>query len=119
MGKTLAGIVLLVLMAQAVDGLVRAFAVPVPAPVVSLLLMVLFLHWQGRVPDFLDLGTSFLFRIFPLLFIPPLVALHHQTDVIAAFWPALLLIVSLSTAIGLVASAWLFRIFKSGWRQRR
>jgi holin-like protein len=112
--KSLAGVFALLLFAAALDGLVTAFALPLPAPVVAMALLLLFLNWNGHVPDYLDLGIAFLFRLFPLFFIPPLVALVPLRDLIAAHWFVLLFTVTVSTALGLMVTALLYKALRRG-----
>ncbi|TNE60546.1 MAG: CidA/LrgA family protein [Alphaproteobacteria bacterium] len=100
-----------------VDWAVRHTGLPLPAPVVAMALLVLGLGLQKRVPRTLDAGAGLLFRIFPLLFIPPLVALVAVGDILLRQWLVLLFAVTASTFIGLAVTALLFRAFrKTGGR---
>lgn len=106
-----AGIGFFVLLVLALEGLVAGFALPVPSAVLAMALLTVFFVWNGGVPAFVATGAGFLFRIFPLLFIPPLVGIVKLRDVVVAEWLSLLLVVTLSTVMGLLAAAAAYRMF--------
>lgn len=105
-----AGVGFLLLLVLALEGLQGAFGTVIPPAVLAMALLTLFFVWYGRVPGFVAQGAGLLFRVFPLLFIPPLVAIIRFADVIAREWLILLLVVSLSTFAGLVVTAVVYRI---------
>lgn len=105
-----AGILFLTLLYLAVDGLVQAFSVPVPAAIVAMAVLALFLQWHKRVPDFIAAGSDALVRLFPLLFVPPLVAV---ADLGALLWGQAVVLfcaVVASTLVGLFITVILYRV---------
>jgi len=110
----LAGVVFLLLLVTALEGLVGALGVVIPPAVLAMALLTLFFLWHGGVPDFLARGATFLFRVFPLLFVPPLVSLIGFRDIIIREWLILLLVVSFSTVVGLMATAVIYRCASKG-----
>ncbi len=108
--QTAVGIGFMLLLVLALDGLVKGFALPLPATVLAMAALTVFFIWNKGVPGFLDAGARGLFRIFPLLFIPALVSTVEIRNFIAQQWVVLLLIVTFSTFAGLVASVLVYRM---------
>ncbi|MCJ9429716.1 CidA/LrgA family protein [Kordiimonas marina] len=94
---------------EVVDWGVRRYGLNLPAPVLAMALLTLGLAFQKRVPATLSAGAGLLFRLFPLFFIPPLVAIVAVMDVVVRSWAALLFAVSISTFVGLAVTALVFR----------
>ena len=105
----LAGGGFLLILVVGLEALLGRMAFIVPASVVAMAVLTLFFVWRGTVPGFIATGATMLFRIFPLLFIPPLVGVIRLKDLVFDNGLALLLIVTLSTFIGLVVTAVLYR----------
>jgi holin-like protein len=110
----LAGVGSLLLLVVALEGLVGALGVVIPPAVLAMALLTLFFVWHGGVPDFLARGATILFRVFPLLFVPPLVSVIGFRDIIIKEWLILLLVVSLSTVAGLITTAIIYRCASKG-----
>ena len=79
-----------------------------------MVVLVVFFLWHGQGPRFIAMGAGYLFRLFPLLFIPPLVGVVRLRNVIIAEWLALILVVTLSTLVGLLATAFTYRRMRRG-----
>ena len=106
-----AGIGFFILLVLALEFFLTGFGVPVPSAVLAMALLTAFFIWHGNVPAFLATGAGFLFRVFPLLFIPPLVGIVKLREVMVAEWLPLLLVVTVSTVLGLVTAALAYRTF--------
>lgn len=109
MTRTIAGIMFLIVLVQAMEGLATAFGVHVPGAIAAMALLFAFFLWQGRIPDFLEKGADGLVRIFPLLFIPALVMVSDHWAIIAHHPWLLLSAISVSTLGGLAATALIYR----------
>lgn len=105
----LAGTGFFLLLVLGLEGLLAGVGFIVPAAVVAMALLTLFFLMRGAVPGFIASGATMLFRIFPLLFIPPLVGVVRLMDTVFANGIALLLVVTLSTFLGLIVTAMIYR----------
>lgn len=84
---------------------VRALTLPVPGPVVGMLILLLGLTINGRVPSSLRKAGEGLLRYLTLLFVPAGVGLMVHFELIRAdFWTLVITLV-LSTAITLGVTA--------------
>lgn len=112
--RTLAGVVILMALLYGATFLVRSLSLPLPAPILGLLMLTGFLMlWRG-VPRVIADGSNALIRIFPLLFIPPIVALLEVKALVLSAPLVLLLAVSASTLVGLLVTALLYRALERG-----
>ncbi|MFC4347608.1 CidA/LrgA family protein [Kordiimonas lipolytica] len=109
MVRSLVGVAILVALLYGATLVVRALSLPLPAPILGLLALTAFLVLRRGVPPIIEAGSRALIRIFPLLFVPPIVALLAHKDLVLSAPLMLLLAVSVSTLIGLVVSAFLYR----------
>ncbi|WP_262689926.1 CidA/LrgA family protein [Kordiimonas aestuarii] len=114
----LAGVAFLTLVALALGGLVEGFVIPIPSSVLAMAVLTLFFIWNKGVPRFIDTGAGYLFRIFPLLFIPPLVAIVDLMELLKQQWLLLLLIVTLSTFLSIVVAALTYQALQRHMRER-
>ena len=105
-----AGIAFLTLLYLAVDGLAEVSGVPVPSAILAMATLALFLHWHQRVPDFIADGSDALVRLFPLLFVPPLVAVADLGALLSGQAVVLFCAVVASTLVGLFATAIIYRV---------
>jgi holin-like protein len=78
----------------------------IPGPVIGLVLLLVFLHWHGRVPDAIDTVGSGILQHLGLLFIPASVG-------VVLYWPLLreyglavvgALVVSVLATVGVTAA---------------
>ncbi len=110
MTRSLVGVLILMACLYGAAFLARALALAFPVPILGLLMLTAFLLlWRG-VPDVLAAGSRSLIRIFPLLFIPPIVALLQVKGLVLSAPLVLLLAVSASTLVGLLVTAFLYRL---------
>lgn len=107
--KIIGGIAFLLLLLLALDGFCEALGFAIPSPILAMAVLLLFLVVHGKVPDFIDAAASLLFRIFPLLFIPALVSTIALADEVRGHWLMLLLVVTISSFLGLLGAALVFK----------
>ena len=117
MANRIAGIFVIALLYFALEGLGRMIVLPLPSAVLGILVLSVLLLWLGRIPDYLGEGAETLIRLFPLLFIPPLVAVSDLGALISRHWLVLLLAVSVSTLTGLWVTAFVYRALRKGQGQ--
>jgi|GEM_PF-1583537 len=112
--RSLLGVLILMAFLYGAAFLVRAFALPFPAPILGLLMLTALLLLMRRVPAGIAAGSDTLIRIFPLLFIPPIVALLGVKALVLSAPLVLLLAISASTLVGLLVTAFLYRLLARG-----
>ncbi|NVJ97198.1 MAG: CidA/LrgA family protein [Alphaproteobacteria bacterium] len=117
MAGRFAGILIIAILYFLLDGLGRAVALPLPTAILGIVVLAAVLLWLGRVPEFLGNGADTLIRLFPLLFIPPLVAVSGLGALLVSHWLVLLIAISLSTFAGLAATAFIYQAFRKGQGQ--
>jgi holin-like protein len=109
-------ITVLLLCQLAGEGLARAFALPIPGPVLGLVFLFVLLVLRGRLrPHSLPVAETplgvlcaFLLANLSLLFVPAGVGIIGQTDVLARHGAGLLVALVGYTAISLVVTALVF-----------
>lgn len=103
----LEGIALLVGFQFAGEVIVRVFRFPVPAPVLGMALLFLWLLWLGRVPHGLQIASHGLLGNLSLLFVPASVAAFLDLDAISdeAFPIVVAVVASTFLAMGCSAAA--------------
>lgn len=84
-----------------------------PPAIVGMVLLSLALALYGKVPKILDDGAAFLFRIFPLLFIPAIVGVVTVLDIVFEYWLVLLFAVTASSFLGLLVAALIYRLLRA------
>lgn len=99
----------LLLVAQALgEAGVRLTHAPLPGPVLGLLLMLLALRW-APLREAVQPAAEGLLGHLSLLFVPVGVGVMTHLHLIGEYGGRLLLIVVLSTALGLAVTAWVLR----------
>ncbi len=83
----------------------RALGLPLPGPVVGLVLLLAFLTWQGGPAPALKETSVGLLRYLALLFVPAGVGIMTQFDALQGNALAILVSVTISTALGLAVTA--------------
>ena len=104
----LRGLALLLLFQVAGEGLTRGFALPVPGPVVGLVLLLPALQWAWlRTP--VAAAADLLLAHLSLLFVPVGVGVITHLALVSRYGVQLLVVIVLSTWIGLAVTALLMR----------
>jgi holin-like protein len=110
--NALRGLALLLLLQAIGESLAHALSLPFPGPVIGLILLLPLLRWQG-VRQSVSAVAEFLLAHLSLLFVPVGVGVITHLDVVSAHGAALLLVIVLSTWIGMATTAlvlrWLLR----------
>ena len=91
--------------------LARLAALPVPGPVLGTMLLLLVLTLRGSVPEPLLALSSAILRHLSLLFVPAGVGLVLQGARIRSEWEAIAAALIGSTALTLLVTAAVFRLF--------
>ena len=104
----LRGLALLLLFQVAGEGLTRGFGLPIPGPVVGLVLLLPGLQWARlRIP--IAAAADLLLAHLSLLFVPVGVGVITHVALVSRYGVQLLLVIVLSTWIGLAVTALLMR----------
>lgn len=104
----LQGLALLLLLQIAGEGLTRALGLPFPGPVVGLILLLVALRWAWIREPVAAIAEMLLTHL-SLLFIPVGVGVITHLGLVAQFGWQLLLVIVLSTWIGLAVTAVVLR----------
>ncbi|WP_291516805.1 CidA/LrgA family protein [Acidovorax sp.] len=110
--KPLQGLAFLLLMQSAGEALSHFLKLPVPGPVVGMVALLLALRW-APVQDVVAPAAGFLLNHLSLLFVPVGVGVMTHLDLLGAYGLRLLLVIVLSTWIGMAVTALVLR-----WLQR-
>lgn len=110
--KPLQGLAFLLLMQSAGEALSHFLKLPVPGPVVGMVALLLALRWQP-VQQAVAPAAGFLLNHLSLLFVPVGVGVMTHLDLLGAYGLRLLLVIVLSTWIGMAVTALVLR-----WLQR-
>ena len=106
--NALRGLAILLLLQAAGEGLSRAFAMPLPGPVVGLVLLLAALQWPWlREP--VAATAEFLLAHLSLLFVPVGVGVVTHLDLVSRHGARLLVVIVVSTWLGLAVTALLLR----------
>lgn len=105
---TLQGLAILLVLQSAGELLARLLSLPYPGPVIGLLLLLLALRWP-LVQQRVGLVAEFLLAHLSLLFVPVGVGVMSHLQLLGQHGAKLLLVIVLSTWIGLVVTALLIR----------
>lgn len=89
--------------------LVQLLSIPVPGVLLGIGLMLVILMIFGRLPEALTRISNFLLAHLMLLFIPSVVAIMTQAEIIATEWLPFILACILATAITMIATAATFQ----------
>lgn len=91
----------------------RALSLPLPGPVIGMLLLLLALNLRW-VREPVAHCANLLLSHLSLLFVPVGVGVMTHMDLIARFGAKILVVVVLSTWLGLAATAWVVRLLSGG-----
>jgi holin-like protein len=100
----LRGFALLLLLQACGEGLSRLLALPVPGPVIGLILLWPVLEWLP-VRGSIEAATEVLLANLSLFFVPAGVGVISYLDLLSAYGVRLLVVILLSTWIGLAVTA--------------
>ena len=89
----------------------RGFSLPLPGPVIGMVLLLLALH-VPMVREPVAACANFLLSHLSLLFVPVGVGVMTHLGLVGQFGGRMLLVIVLSTWIGLVVTALVLRLFK-------
>ncbi len=88
----------------------RGLSLPFPGPVIGMLLLLLALRWPvAREP--VAACAGFLLSHLSLLFVPVGVGVMTHLGLLSQFGARMLVVIVLSTWLGLTATAWVLRAF--------
>ena len=107
--NALRGLALLLLLQAIGESLTHALSLPFPGPVVGLVLLLPALRWPG-VRDSVAAVAEFLLAHLSLLFVPVGVGVITHLDLVAAHGASLLLVIVVSTWIGMAVTALVLRV---------
>jgi holin-like protein len=106
----LRGLAFLLLLQAAGEGLTHAFALPFPGPVVGMVLLLPALQWRWlREP--VMAAAELLLSHLSLLFVPVGVGVITQLQLVSRYGLQLLVVIVLSTWIGMAVTAIVLRAF--------
>jgi holin-like protein len=108
--QALRGLVILLLLQMAGEGLTQTLSLPYPGPVVGLLLLLVALNASVLVEPVCAIAT-FLLSHLSLLFIPVAVGVIVHLSVLSQYAMELLLVITLSTCSGMVVTALVLQWF--------
>ena len=90
----------------------RLAGLPVPGPVAGLVLLAAYLivaaRLKGSRPVFADLAADGILGILGILFVPAGVGVIRQLGVLGTYWPAIALILVVSTALTMAVTVGTF-----------
>lgn len=104
----LRGLAILLLAQSAGELVARGSGVPLPGPVIGLLLMLLALRWRA-VQRWVGAAADVLLTHLSLLFVPIGVGVMTHVGLITQFGARMLLVIVVSTWIGLAVTALVMR----------
>jgi holin-like protein len=104
----LRGLALLLLFEAAGEGLVLAFRLPFPGPVVGLVLLLIGLRWSW-VREPAQAAAEVLLAHLSLLFVPVGVGVITHLDLVSRYGPQLLAAIVMSTWLGMAVTAVVLR----------
>lgn len=94
------------------DFIAQTINFPIPGPVIGMLLLLITLIVNKRIPTGIDQVTKPLLTHMSLLFIPAGAGVILYVDLIAAEWPAIVVAIIISTLLALLTTAIVFRLFQ-------
>ncbi len=104
------GFALLLVLQSIGELLSRGLSLPVPGPVTGMLLLLVALNWR-MVREPVGACAPFLLSHLSLLFIPVAVGITSYLPLLGTYWLQLLLVIVVSTWIGLAVTALALRRF--------
>lgn len=93
------------------------FALPVPAAIIGMLLLLVFLIIRGKTPDSLQHITQTLSPLLPLFLIPVSSGIVTQKAIVSEYGPELLVILAISLIPGILVTGWIMSSGKKGGSQ--
>lgn len=106
--NALRGLAWLLLFQAAGEAVGRAFSWPIPGPVIGLLLLLACLRWSVvRAP--VSAAATVLLAHLSLLFVPVGVGVITHLHVVSRHGVQLLVVIAVSTWLGLAVTAWVLR----------
>lgn len=93
------------------------FVLPVPAAIIGMLLLLLFLVLRGKTPDSLKHISQTLSPLLPLFLIPVSSGIITQKAIISEHGLTLLVILTLSLIPGILVTGWVMTSGKKGGRK--
>ncbi len=111
--NALRGLALLLLFQAAGEGLTLALKLPFPGPVVGLVLLLVGLRW-ARVREPAQAAAEVLLSHLSLLFVPVGVGVITHLDLVSRYGWQLLLVIVVSTWLGIAATALVLRALLRG-----
>jgi len=106
--NALRGLAILLVMQAIGESLTHALALPFPGPVVGMILLLPALRWP-RVRESVSAVAEFLLTHLSLLFVPVGVGVITHLELVAAHGVALVLVIVVSTWIGMAVTALMLR----------
>lgn len=106
--NALRGLAILLLLQAIGESLTHALSLPFPGPVIGLILLLPALRWPA-VRESVAAVAEFLLAHLSLLFVPVGVGVITHLDLVAAHGAALLLVIVLSTWVGMAVTAVVMR----------
>ncbi|SHJ15228.1 Putative effector of murein hydrolase LrgA, UPF0299 family [Palleronia salina] len=103
-------IVILLSFQLAGEVIARGFGLPIPGPVIGLVLLVAALWLRPALEDTMRPLTSTLLGHLSLLFVPAGTGIVGNLDTVRDSGLALLVVLVVSTALAIVAGAWVFAV---------
>ena len=85
----------------------RQFLLPVPAALIGMLLLLLFLVVRGKTPAALQQTTQTLSPLLPLFLIPVSSGIVTQKAIVSDYGLELLLILAISLIPGILVTGWI------------
>ena len=107
----LAGILQLMIFNLLGYALVQGFDLPIPAPVIGLVLLLVFLLIRGSISESLAEATSKLLPLLPLFLIPASAGVVEYGALVKKEWLPILLALVVSLLVSFLVTPFLFRFF--------
>jgi holin-like protein len=99
------GLTILLVFQLVGETLAYAFSLPIPGPVIGMLLLFGFLQWRGATSELKD-TAQLLLQHLSLLFVPAGVGIITYGALLRTEWLPIVVTLVASTALTLLASAW-------------
>jgi len=98
-----------------IGGLLQSqFGLPVPAAIIGMLLLLVFLMIRGKTPASLQQVTATLSPLLPLFLIPVSSGIITQKSIISDYGPELVIILAISLIPGILVCGWIMAGGKKG-----
>lgn len=107
------GLLILLLFLLLGSALQIAFSLPLPASILGMLLLLIFLVVRGKTPESLTSVSKTLSPLLPLFIIPVSVGIVTQKPLLKEYGIELMLILAVSIIPGALITAWIMKGGKS------